>query len=167
MCELDPAGPIPDTLGMTRLTTPARQRLQGRCQPLASRRENRGWLAENGITDTVAAGSSLKFCLLAEGKAHLYPRFGRTMEWDTAAGHAVLAAAGGSVVVAGATTPLTYGKQERGFRQPRLHCQRGKGWHLNGSKPRVNRIRAVNASSGILSTSRLNGRYVPPVVQSV
>lgn len=55
------------------------------------------WLKAEGITDTVAAGSSLKFCLVAEGKADLYPRFGRTMEWDTAAGHAVLRAAGGRV----------------------------------------------------------------------
>ncbi|WP_114389294.1 3'(2'),5'-bisphosphate nucleotidase CysQ [Notoacmeibacter marinus] len=44
---------------------------------------------------TVSVGSSLKFCLLAEGEADLYPRFGRTMEWDTAAGDAVLRAAGG------------------------------------------------------------------------
>jgi len=42
-------------------------------------------------------GSSLKFCLLAEGKAELYPRFGPTSEWDTAAGQAVLEAAGGQV----------------------------------------------------------------------
>ena len=47
--------------------------------------------------ETVAVGSSLKFCLLAEGRADLYPRFGATMEWDTAAGDAVLRAAGGAV----------------------------------------------------------------------
>ncbi|MFZ5608334.1 MAG: 3'(2'),5'-bisphosphate nucleotidase CysQ [Pseudomonadota bacterium] len=45
-----------------------------------------------------AAGSSLKFCLIAAGEADVYPRFGPTMEWDTAAGHAVLAAAGGQVL---------------------------------------------------------------------
>jgi len=45
----------------------------------------------------VNAGSSLKFCRIAQGQADLYPRFGRTMEWDTAAGHAILLAAGGSV----------------------------------------------------------------------
>ncbi len=61
------------------------------------------------------AGSSLKFCLLASGQADLYPRFGRTMEWDTAAGHAVLLAAGGRVeTVEGA--PLGYGKP--GFENP-------------------------------------------------
>ena len=54
-------------------------------------------------------GSALKFCLLARGEADLYPRFGRTMEWDTAAGHAILSAAGGSVrTLDGAD--LTYGK---------------------------------------------------------
>lgn len=73
------------------------------------------WLAERGITDTVAAGSSLKFCLVAEGKADVYPRFGRTMEWDTAAGHGVLRAAGGRVVSAQGE-PLRYGKP--GFENP-------------------------------------------------
>src|SRR4051794_3835712 len=62
-----------------------------------------------------AIGSSLKLCLVAAGEADLYPRFGRTMEWDIAAGHGVLAAAGGSVAdVAGA--PLRYGKP--GFENP-------------------------------------------------
>ena len=55
------------------------------------------------------AGSSLKFCLLADGSADLYPRFGRTMEWDTAAGEAVLRAAGGSVEALDGA-PLPYGK---------------------------------------------------------
>ncbi len=54
-------------------------------------------------------GSSIKICLVADGSAHFYPRFGPTMEWDTAAGHAVLTAAGGSVTqVDGAA--LEYGK---------------------------------------------------------
>ena len=55
------------------------------------------------------AGSSLKFCRVAEGKADLYPRFGRTMEWDTAAGHAVLTAAGGKLTNPDGS-PFTYGK---------------------------------------------------------
>lgn len=54
------------------------------------------------------AGSSLKFCRLAEGRADVYPRFGRTMEWDTAAGEAVLVAAGGTVVGLDGR-PLVYG----------------------------------------------------------
>jgi 3'(2'), 5'-bisphosphate nucleotidase len=55
------------------------------------------FLDEAGVAERISAGSSLKFCLVAEGKADLYPRFGRTMEWDVAAGHAVLSAAGGRV----------------------------------------------------------------------
>lgn len=61
--------------------------------------------------DTRSAGSSLKFCLIAAGEADVYPRFGPTMEWDTAAGDAVLRAAGGTVVdETGAA--LRYGKVE-------------------------------------------------------
>ena len=55
------------------------------------------FLARHTVKEMIAVGSSLKFCLVAEGKADLYPRFGPTCEWDTAAGHAVLRAAGGSV----------------------------------------------------------------------
>jgi 3'(2'), 5'-bisphosphate nucleotidase len=69
------------------------------------------------VQKIVSAGSSLKFCLLASGEADLYPRFGRTMEWDTAAGHAVLAAAGGHVEVE-TGEPLTYGKAARGYDNP-------------------------------------------------
>lgn len=58
---------------------------------------------------SVASGSSLKFCVLAEGQADVYPRFGPTSEWDTAAGHAILRAAGGEVFAAGGL-PLVYGK---------------------------------------------------------
>ncbi len=57
------------------------------------------YLARFDIAESISAGSSIKFCLVAEGKADLYPRFGRTMEWDTAAGHAVLRHAGGEVVL--------------------------------------------------------------------
>ena len=60
-------------------------------------------------------GSSLKLCLVAEGAADVYPRFGRTMEWDTAAGDAVLRAAGG-VVQTMAGQPLGYAKP--GFENP-------------------------------------------------
>jgi 3'(2'), 5'-bisphosphate nucleotidase len=54
-------------------------------------------------------GSSIKFCTVAVGEADIYPRYGRTMEWDTAAGHAVLIAAGGRIVTT-EKLPLTYGK---------------------------------------------------------
>jgi 3'(2'), 5'-bisphosphate nucleotidase len=87
---------------------------------LASRSHNEGdaldlYLAEMHVAERIAAGSSLKFCRIAEGLADLYPRFGRTMEWDTAAGHAVLAAAGGHVVTLDGK-PLAYGKA--GFDNP-------------------------------------------------
>ena len=62
------------------------------------------------VADMKSAGSSLKFCLIATGEADLYPRLGRTMEWDTAAGHAVLKGAGGEVVRFDDHTPLRYGK---------------------------------------------------------
>ena len=87
---------------------------------LASRSHNEGdaldrYLEDHRVAERIAAGSSLKFCRIAEGLADLYPRFGRTMEWDTAAGHAVLAAAGGSVVTHD-SQPLLYGKP--GFENP-------------------------------------------------
>ncbi len=87
---------------------------------LASRSHNNGdaldrYLAEMEVAERIVAGSSLKFCRIAEGLADLYPRFGRTMEWDTAAGHAVLSAAGGSVATM-AGEPLAYGKP--GFANP-------------------------------------------------
>jgi len=67
------------------------------------------YLTHFQIAERVSIGSSLKFCLVAAGEADLYPRIaGRTMEWDTAAGHAVLAAAGGCVHAAGGV--LSYGK---------------------------------------------------------
>ncbi|GDX51676.1 3'(2'),5'-bisphosphate nucleotidase CysQ [Bacteroidota bacterium] len=61
--------------------------------------------------DFVSAGSSLKFCLLAQGSADVYPRYAPTMEWDTAAGHAVLEIAGGAVNEAGTMKPLLYNKE--------------------------------------------------------
>ena len=64
------------------------------------------------ISSFTTIGSSLKFCLLATGEADLYPRFGRTMEWDTAAGDAILRAAGGRVDQLDGT-PLTYGKRNQ------------------------------------------------------
>ena len=73
-------------------------------------------LAGRRVAHIGTAGSSLKLCLLAAGQADLYPRLGRTMEWDIAAGHAVLAAAGGSVCRVADGLPLVYGKP--GFENP-------------------------------------------------
>jgi 3'(2'), 5'-bisphosphate nucleotidase len=101
------------------VSTRARQAPSGETVACASRSHRDAstdaWLAERGITRINAIGSSLKFCLIAQGEADVYPRFGRTMEWDTAAGHAILAAAGGRVETLDGKS-LTYGKP--GFVNP-------------------------------------------------
>lgn len=74
------------------------------------------YINKYAVKDMKSAGSSLKFCLVATGEADLYPRVGRTMEWDTAAGHAVLSGAGGHVVRFDDHSPLIYGKE--GFANP-------------------------------------------------
>jgi 3'(2'), 5'-bisphosphate nucleotidase len=115
------------------LGTATRQRGAGAAEPIAARRpppegvtvvhsrshENNTALADYLADKKVAAmrvsGSSVKFCLLASGEADLYPRFGPTMEWDTAAAHAVLVAAGGAMTTLDGA-PFRYGKE--GFRNP-------------------------------------------------
>jgi 3'(2'), 5'-bisphosphate nucleotidase len=77
--------------------------------------ETEAFLARLPIGERRSAGSSLKFCALAEGIADVYPRFAPTMEWDTAAGDAVLRAAGG-IVLAVEGGPLRYGKKDRRLR---------------------------------------------------
>jgi 3'(2'), 5'-bisphosphate nucleotidase len=77
------------------------------------------FLAGRRVARTLNYGSALKFCRLAEGVADLYPRFGRTMEWDTAAPQAVLQAAGGRVVTLDGA-PLRYGKP--GWENPHFLC---------------------------------------------
>lgn len=67
---------------------------------------------EHEKVETLSSGSSLKLCLIAEGKADVYPRFAPTMEWDTAAGHAIIRAAGKEVYQAGKTEPLQYNKED-------------------------------------------------------
>jgi 3'(2'), 5'-bisphosphate nucleotidase len=74
------------------------------------------YIAQYAVRDMTSAGSSLKFCLVATGEADLYPRLGRTMEWDTAAGDAVLRGAGGQMVRFDDHAPFTYGKP--GFENP-------------------------------------------------
>jgi 3'(2'), 5'-bisphosphate nucleotidase len=66
----------------------------------------------HGAVDFISAGSSLKFCLVAEGRADVYPRLGPTMEWDTAAGQAVVENAGGRVTEFGSRIPLRYNRPE-------------------------------------------------------
>lgn len=70
------------------------------------------YIGKYAVKDMKSAGSSLKFCLIATGEADIYPRVGRTMEWDTAAGHAVLKGAGGDVVRFDDHSALTYGKAD-------------------------------------------------------
>jgi 3'-phosphoadenosine 5'-phosphosulfate (PAPS) 3'-phosphatase len=72
--------------------------------------DTNNYISQYKVSKLKGAGSSLKFCLLAAGEADIYPRLGRTMEWDTAAGHAVLRNAGGHVVKFGDHQPLIYGK---------------------------------------------------------
>ncbi len=76
--------------------------------------ETEAFLARYAVAERRDVGSSLKFCTLARGEADIYPRLGPTMEWDIAAGHAVLVAAGGSVTDP-AGGPLAYGKADRGY----------------------------------------------------
>ncbi len=77
--------------------------------------ETEAYLEGFTIKQEISTGSSLKFCVVAQGLADIYPRLGRTMEWDTAAGHAVLRAAGGTVTDMDGRE-LTYGKP--GFENP-------------------------------------------------
>jgi 3'(2'), 5'-bisphosphate nucleotidase len=85
--------------------------------------------------EIVSVGSSLKFCLIAGGEADLYPRFGRTMEWDTAAGDAVLRAAGGMTATLDGR-PLVYGKRgqegEADFANPHFIASGGAAWADRG-----------------------------------
>ena len=67
---------------------------------------------EFGTIDFIPAGSSLKLCLVAEGRAHIYPRLAPTMEWDTAAGHAVVTCAGAHIYSHNSGEPLLYNKQD-------------------------------------------------------
>ena len=80
------------------------------------------YLSDYPKAEHVSIGSSLKLLLLAEGKADLYPRLGLTCEWDTAAAHAVLLAAGGRVTVPGGND-LSYGKDLTTFLNPHFLCQ--------------------------------------------
>jgi 3'(2'),5'-bisphosphate nucleotidase len=89
------------------------------CEALVSRShldpQTEAYLDRLHVAARRPLGSSLKFCLIAEGEADLYPRCGPTSEWDIAAGHAILAAAGGAVVLPEGR-PLRYGNRKGGFR---------------------------------------------------
>jgi 3'(2'),5'-bisphosphate nucleotidase len=97
--------------------------------------ETDAYLAQVKVSNLVSVGSSLKFCLIAAGEADLYPRFGPTMEWDTAAGQAVLSAAGGTVVNVDGS-PFRYGKAE--FRNPSFIATSSLTLLPQGPRPGLN-----------------------------
>ena len=90
--------------------------------------ETEEYLKNMNVAEIVSAGSSLKFCMLAEGLADIYPRLAPTMEWDTGAGHAILIAAGGEVVLEDGS-PFTYGHTENKYLNPYFiaHAHRQTG----------------------------------------
>ncbi len=110
----DPAAPGPTT--PLRVSTPNPEALVVVASKSHRDQATDDYISRYAVADFRSAGSSLKFCLIAAGEADLYPRLGRTMEWDTAAGQAVLLGAGGSVVRLDDHSPLTYGKP--GFENP-------------------------------------------------
>jgi 3'(2'), 5'-bisphosphate nucleotidase len=79
------------------------------------------------VKEIIGTASSYKFCLLAEGSADFYPRFGRTMEWDTAAGQAIVEAAGGVVTFEDGAR-FAYGKLERGLDNPSFIAAARANW---------------------------------------
>lgn len=115
-CKVAPGGVLPPLL--ERQVIRARPAPAGGLTALVSRSHpnpaTEAFLQRLPIKERRQAGSSLKFCVVAEGQADVYPRFGPTMEWDTAAGDAVLRSAGG-IVVDEAGRPLRYGKAETRF----------------------------------------------------
>ena len=114
--EAAPFGPVPGALTPLRVSDPDAAALVVVASKSHRDQATDDYIARYAVGDFRSAGSSLKFCLVAAGEADLYPRLGRTMEWDTAAGQAVLLGAGGRVVRFDDHTPLLYGKP--GFENP-------------------------------------------------
>lgn len=108
----------PDPAGLTAVASRSHMSAEGEV-----------WLTRWPIAARRNAGSSLKFCLIAKGEADVYPRHGPTMEWDTAAGDAVLRAAGG-VVTTFDGAQLLYGKRAQGYRNPHF-----VGWGTRTALP--------------------------------
>ena len=108
--ETGPFGPEPGALTPLRVSTPDNAALMVVASKSHRDQATDDYISRYSVRDMTSAGSSLKFCLVATGEADLYPRLGRTMEWDTAAGDAVLRGAGGRVVRFDDHQPLAYGK---------------------------------------------------------
>lgn len=114
--EVGPFGPEPGALIPLRVSTPDNGALRIVASKSHRDEATETYINQYAVKESKSAGSSLKFCLVASGEADFYPRLGRTMEWDTAAGHAVVAGAGGQVLRFDDHTPLTYGKP--GYENP-------------------------------------------------
>ena len=116
-CAAWPGGDLPPASAWREISArkPRAEGLVARCSRSHGDAGTEKFLAGRRIAGRVNAGSSLKFCLIAEGEADVYPRFGPTMEWDIAAGEAVLRAAGGRVLTPDGAE-LRYGKAAAGFR---------------------------------------------------
>ena len=116
-CHVAPGAPLPPA--SERRPIKVRDIPAGGLTALASRshadEKTQAFLANLPIAECRSAGSSLKFCIVAEGEADVYPRFGPTMEWDTAAGDAILRAAGGRVLDEDGVA-LKYGKADAQYR---------------------------------------------------
>ena len=110
--EQGPFGATPGETAPIRVSTPDNEALMIVASKSHRDQATEDYINKYAVKDSTSAGSSLKFCLVATGEADLYPRVGRTMEWDTAAGHAVLTGAGGAVVRFDDHSPLTYGKAD-------------------------------------------------------
>ena len=108
--ETGPFGPEPGPLTALKVSSPDNAALMVVASKSHRDQATDDYINRYAVRDMTSAGSSLKFCLVATGEADLYPRLGRTMEWDTAAGDAVLRGAGGHVVRFDDRTPLAYGK---------------------------------------------------------
>ena len=111
--DADPDGTMPSMGSAISARTPPADGLTAVASRSHRTPETDTFLANYPVKEFRSIGSSLKFCLVAAGEADIYPRIGTTMEWDTAAGHAVLVAAGGSVTGLEGE-PFNYGKP--GFR---------------------------------------------------
>lgn len=112
--SVEEVGPFAkDTIGKTkpiRVSNPDNRALRVVASKSHRDQATDDYISKYDVADMKSAGSSLKFCLVATGEADFYPRVGRTMEWDTAAGHAVLNGAGGAVIRFEDHDPLIYGK---------------------------------------------------------
>jgi 3'(2'), 5'-bisphosphate nucleotidase len=108
--EAGPFGPTPGPTTPLSVATPDNAALMVVASKSHRDQATDDYISRYAVRDMTSAGSSLKFCLVATGEADLYPRLGRTMEWDTAAGDAVLRGAGGHVVRFDDHQPLAYGK---------------------------------------------------------